>query len=379
MKTRNNIKPVFKSFLICFVLLSNMAMQGQTQIDNPSSFRWVLHTNQAAERFEDAFVTGNGSHGAMVMGQVRKERITQGTAPLRALIIDGQNNHSVWPQSTIVMRDYLEETDLFEVDIARTQYIFNGQLLKNWLPLAGVGERENLEQPKYAPDFAPDFAQYDVVICNLGYGAADWPEATRKSFEQYVYNGGGFVSVHAADNCFAKWEAYNKIIGLGGWGGRTADAGSYVYYNHAGELIRDDSPGPCGGHGAKHEFLVTVRVTDHPITDGMPDQWMTAADECYARLRGPAENMTVLATGKDSSDKAPTDRHEPVMMTIEYGEGRIFHTTLGHDMSAFQGVGFILSFTRGAEWAASGRVTQAIPKDFPTPAKSSQREFLLKP
>jgi type 1 glutamine amidotransferase len=85
--------------------------------------------------------------------------------------------------------------------------------------------------------------------------------------------------------------------------------------------------------------------------------------------------MTILATGKDSSGKAPTDRHEPVLMTVEYGQGRVFHTTMGHGETALEGVGFILSFTRGAEWAASGRVTQAIPKDFPRAEKSSQRAY----
>ena len=296
-------------------------------------------------------------------------------APLRALIIDGQNNHPVWPKSSIMMRQYLEQTGLFEVDIARTRYTWKGEPRQDWLALAGVGETTHVAKPKSDPDFAPNFSQYDVVISNFGYKAADWPEATRNDFEQYVNNGGGFVSVHAADNCFAKWEAYNLMIGLGGWGGRTADSGPYVYYNHAGELIRDDGPGPCGGHGPAHEFLVTLRDVDHPITAGMPSQWLTTQDECYARLRGPAENMTILATGKDSSGKAPTDRHEPVLMTVEYGQGRVFHTTMGHGETALEGVGFILSFTRGAEWAASGRVTQAIPKDFPSAEKSSQRAY----
>ena len=121
-----------------------------------------------------------------------------------------------------------------------------------------------------------------------------------------------------------------------------------------------------------------MRVTNHPITQGMPKIWRTTKDECYAKLRGPAENMIVLATGKDESDKPPTDRHEPILMVIEYGKGRIFHTTLGHDDYSIEGVGFIVSFTRGVEWAATGKVTQPIPADFPTAEKASFREFKLK-
>jgi type 1 glutamine amidotransferase len=95
-------------------------------------------------------------------------------------------------------------------------------------------------------------------------------------------------------------------------------------------------------------------------------------------LRGPAEDMTILATGKDLTDKAPTDRHEPILMVIEYGKGRTFHTTLGHDTPAFEGVSFITTFLRGAEWAATGKVTQAVPVDFPTIDQATRRPFVLK-
>ena len=39
-------------------------------------------------------------------------------AVLRALIIDGQNNHKCWPQTTQIMKRHLEDTEMFSVDIA---------------------------------------------------------------------------------------------------------------------------------------------------------------------------------------------------------------------------------------------------------------------
>jgi len=296
---------------------------------------------------------------------------------LKALIIDGQNNHAVWPKSTIMMKQYLEETGKFEVDIDRTQYTWKGDREKDFLPLAGVGKTEDLENPKSDPDFSPKFSKYDVVISNFGWKAAGWPEKTQAAFEKYMNNGGGFVSVHAADNSFPEWEAYNEMIGIGGWGDRNESNGPYVYYTHEGELVRDNSPGGAGAHGPQHEFKVTIREPSHPITEGMPKTWMTTKDECYAKLRGPAENMTVLATAKDVSGKAPTDRHEPTLMVIDYGKGRVFHTTLGHDDYSIESVGFITSFLRGTEWAATGKVTIPIPEDFPSASKPSSREFKL--
>ncbi|VGO23537.1 ThuA domain-containing protein [Pontiella sulfatireligans] len=301
-------------------------------------------------------------------------------AKLKALIVDGQAGHQAWPQTTVMMRQYLEETGLFEVDIVRSKFTWNGEKRDGeWLPLAGVGPTEDLPEPKTDPDFSPDFKAYDVVISNFGNKAADWPEATQRAFEAYMQNGGGLVVTHGANNAFGQWPEYNKMIGLGGWGGRKPEAGPYVYYTNEGELVRDheDKNKKCGKHGPQHNIPVTLRVKDHPITKGLPEQWLTAKDECYALLRGPAENMTILATGKDMSGKAPTDRHEPMLMVINYGEGRAFNTALGHDSYSREGVGFITTFTRGCEWAATGKVSIPVPKDFPTAEKNSSREFVL--
>lgn len=297
---------------------------------------------------------------------------------IKVLIVDGQNNHAVWPKSTIMMKQYLEETGMFKVDIDRTIYTWKAEREKAFLPLAGVGETQDLKEPKTDPDFTPKFKKYDVVISNFGWKAANWPESTEKALEDYMKAGGGFVSVHAADNAWPDWEEFNKMIGIGGWGGRTEKNGPYVYYTNEGELKHDHTPGSAGAHGPQHLFPITVRVADHPITKGMPEVWMTTKDECYAKLRGPGENMTVLATGKDQNEKAPTDRHEPMLMTLTYGKGRIFHTTLGHDDYSCEGVGFIISFLRGVEWVATGDVTIPIPEDFPTADNATSRDFILK-
>ncbi|MEM9702606.1 MAG: ThuA domain-containing protein [Planctomycetota bacterium] len=300
------------------------------------------------------------------------------SAQQKALIIDGQNNHADWPKITVMMKRYLEETGLFEVDVARTQFTWRGAKQAEFLPLADAGPSTDLPQPKTDPDFKPDFSQYDVVISNFGNQAAPWPKETQIAFEEYVRTGGGFVPVHAANNAFGDWPEYNQMIGVGGWGGRKPDFGVHLYYDDAGELVRDETHrGGTGSHGAKHSFPIIVRTPEHPIVAGLPQQWLCWPDECYARLRGPAENVTVLATGKDQSDRAPTDVHEPMLMTIKYGEGRVFHTMLGDNANACEGVGFIVTFTRGVEWAATGEVTIPVPDDFSTATEAKSRPFRL--
>ncbi len=254
---------------------------------------------------------------------------TAAPKPISVLIVDGQNNHPAWPKTTAMMKSYLEATGKFSVEVCRTQYTWNGGELLQGFPLEDGKNYQDLPQPKTDPEFSPDFSRFDVVISNFGHAAAPWPEATKTAFVEYMKNGGGLVVVHAADNSFPEWLEFNRMIGLGGWGGRDERSGPYVYYNQQGEVVRDTSKGGGGGHGPQHEFAVVTRNEVHPITKGLPAEFLHAKDELYERLRGPAENMTILATAYADPQKQGSGRHEPIMMSIEYGAGRVFHTTLG--------------------------------------------------
>ena len=172
--------------------------------------------------------------------------------------------------------------------------------------------------------------------------------------------------VHAADNSWGDWKEYNEMIGIGGWGGRNKESGPYIYWDE-GAIVRDEKmDGPGGSHGKQHNFSVVVRDANHPVTQDMPREWLHTKDELYDSLRGPATNMRVLATSFSSKTK----RHEPMIMTIDYDEGRVFHTPMGHADYSMQCVGYVSTLLRGTEWAATGEVTIPIPENFPGPEKA---------
>ena len=112
----------------------------------------------------------------------------------------------------------------------------------------------------------------------------EWAQETKESAVQFVHEGGGLVLVHAANNAFRNWDAYNEMIGLG-W--RPANFGDCIKW----EVLKNKPYVACvdcsSGHGSRHPFQVVVRKLDHPIMKDVPSTWMHGKDELYHNMRGP--------------------------------------------------------------------------------------------
>ncbi len=270
------------------------------------------------------------------------------TKKVRVILIDGQNNHD-WRATSPWLKQVLQESGRFDVDVS-----------SNLKP----GDRPG-RVDKTVP-FPPDLSKYDVLLSN--YNGAPWPRDFQTALDEALAAGKiGLAIAHAANNAFPDWTGYNLMIGMG-W--RDARFGERLKLDDEGKEQREaKGVGQGSGHRYTGEFAVTVRDPDHPITKGMPREWMHARDELYDNMRGPIKNVRLLATAYSKGTRA----HEPMIWTVSYGKGRVFHTPMGHDLTGMRCNGFIATLLRGTEWAATGEVTLSLPSSFPTADKVSAR------
>jgi type 1 glutamine amidotransferase len=309
----------------------------------------------------------------LLVGAIAPPALAADPPPVKVLIIDGQNNHA-WQQTTPVLKKLLEGAGRFTVEVATSPPALKlPALAKDATPeqkerhAVVVALLRQTHQAAFEK-FRPELAKYDVVVSN--YNGEPWGKDLNDDFNKLLKDGKiGFVVVHAANNAFGGWKEYNQMIGMG-WRGNTG--GDRLYLDDAGKEVKIASgKGDGSGHRYTGPFTITVRDSEHPITKGMPKEWLHVRDELYDNMRGPIENVKVLATAYSDGQKKGTGVHEPMIWTVSYGKGRVFHTPMGHDANAMRCWGFASTLTRGTEWAATGKVTIPLPQEFPTADKPS--------
>lgn len=275
---------------------------------------------------------------------------------IRVLIVEGLSNHD-WRHRVEIVRAVLARDGSFDVDVTVTPSVAGDPAWATW---------------------RPNFAAYDVVLS--GYndlnvsGGLPWPAEVRTAFEQYVSGGGGFHAYHEANNAFATWTEYQRMLGLG-W--RNANDGSAIIVN-ADESLQILAPGsgPATSHGNRVNVEVKRRG-NHAILAGLPLSWMAADLEIYRYARGPAENLTVLSYALDPT----TQLRFPIDWVVQYGQGRCYASSYGHvwsDQTQPAGArcaAFQTMLVRALKWLAKRDPGTAVPADFPSPAAVSLRPY----
>jgi type 1 glutamine amidotransferase len=229
----------------------------------------------------------------------------------KVLIITGDHGHN-WKETTPYLKALLEQAGM-NVSVTETP----------------------------AKDLTADnLSKYDVFLLNYkdtkgGTAETNWTDENKKAFDDAVRGGKGLFVYHHASSAFINkddpWSKQFETIIAGGWRSQ-------------------------GFHGKRHEYDVTVKEVDHPITKGLAGTYPHSNDELYQNSLIP-EGAQVLATAWSEPSKDPknTGKHEPMVWVTTYGKGRVCNNALGHDVDAMQKSPiFQVLLVRGVEWAARG-------------------------
>jgi type 1 glutamine amidotransferase len=239
---------------------------------------------------------------------------------IQAIIVTGRDDHD-WRGATPLMRQYLDAAGIFETRVAEE-----------------------------FRDAGPEsLSRYDVAVLVYSDKAAEdhWSDSSKQVLQRFVQGGKGLVVYHHSSTAFKDWPEFAKMCGGN-------------YYKSA-------------QHSPIHDFTVTFTDRDHPITRGLKKTFVQTQDELYASMQmQPPGSYHVLATGWDDHAlyngkfKTPLTgpgANEPLLWTVDYGKGRVFALMIGHSAKATESAGWRTTFTRGVEWAATGKVSQPVPPE----------------
>ncbi len=172
---------------------------------------------------------------------------------------------------------------------------------------------------------AASLQRYDVIYLSM-YNAST-PTLTDRAKENlvdFVKGGKGFVVTHLSSASFKEWDEFKKLCGRYWVMGKS-------------------------GHGPRSTFACKIVDADHPITQGVGT--FEADDELYAKLQGDAPIHVLVTADSDWSHKT-----EPLAFTVNYGQGRVFHHTFGHDGKAVDNPAVQKLIQQGTAWAANGKM-----------------------
>jgi type 1 glutamine amidotransferase len=243
---------------------------------------------------------------------------------VKVLIITGQTDlpYHDWRQSTPFLRAHLEQTGRFDV--------------------------KTIEEPRAVN--AAALQGYDVIL--LHYNGPRFPAPAEKAIEDFVRLGKGFVSIHGT----TYGEFFGQVFDKKWTAPPKPDPGWRAYAGLVGATWRPENI----GHGARHVFPVKWVERGHPISSGLPETFL-ANDELYHKLDLPPSTM-VLARAFSDPATGGTGKDEPIVWTAAFGQGRIVHCTLGHDLSSMAQPGFLATLARSLEYAATGAVAPPPPQ-----------------
>lgn len=159
---------------------------------------------------------------------------------------------------------------------------------------------------------SPSIEKYDLCIFYTEFG--NLTDAQKLGLMNFVASGKGFIGIHSASVSFMENPEYLAMLG-----------------------------GKFTGHSPYHEFTVSIKDKEHPITQGLSD--FKIRDELYYHDYDPRVHTLCVALWEGIA--------WPMAWTKQWGKGKVFFLALGHDAAAFSDSNFQKLVIRGVDWVTS--------------------------
>ena len=158
----------------------------------------------------------------------------------------------------------------------------------------------NAAMKKVLEKLSPDnLKNYDAVI--FANTTGDLPIPDKEGFLTWLRSGKAFVGMHSCSDTFHGWPAFIKMLG-----------------------------GEFAGHGAQVGVECLNQDPKHPANAQLPTGWKIKQEEMYLIKNHDAKDCHELL----SLDKHPNKPEQAGTFAVswckEFGQGKVFYTSLGH-------------------------------------------------
>ncbi len=233
-----------------------------------------------------------------------------------------------------------------------------------------LGEKTGAFETYYSNDtliFQPEYLkQFDAICFNNTAGVLFEDEKMRQNLLDYVFEGGGFIGIHAAGATFCQWPKYD-------------------YFPDFGLMLGGFE---SGGHPWKPHEWINLKIDDaiHPVNNAFNGKNFEASDEVfqftdpYSRNRQRALiSIDTAKTDMSMERRILPERRADGDITISwvkrYGRGRVFYTSLGHNTHLNWNPKVLKHYLDGIQFAMNDLDAPTIPSQKLTPAMRAQEEL----
>jgi sugar phosphate isomerase/epimerase/type 1 glutamine amidotransferase len=208
--------------------------------------------------------------------------------------------------------------------------------------------------------------QFDAICFNNTVGVLFKDPGLRNNLLEYVYSGKGFFGIHAAGATFCQWPVYDQ-------------------FPEYGEMLGGYEN---GGHPWKPHEWITLRLDDpsHPINRAFEGKGFRVSDEVFQFTEPYSrDNLRILlAIDTDQTDMGEeryilperrADKDLAISWVRNYGRGRVFYTSLGHNAHINWNQKVLMHYLDGIQFVLGDLAAPATPSHKLTPAIKAREKL----